>query len=1131
MRRLLATPGSGPNSFTSTVEDPTILTTDAAFPGPGSHTYTVTVTDANGCTDEASVIITVGTNPSVTATSSPAICGDAPIILDATGTAGSVGITAYQWSGPSGFTSNVEDPTINPGSGSYPAAGIHTYTVTVTDANGCTGTATVDVEIWATPSVSAASSGSICSDVAINLDATGTQGTGAITGYNWTGPNGFVSTTEDPTILNTDAAWPGVGTHVYNVTVTDANGCTGTDQVSVTVWALPSVTTTSAPTVCNDESIILNATGTAGSASIAGYNWSGPNGFTSTSEDPTILSTDAAWPGAGAHTYSVTVTDGNGCTATSSVDVEVFSNPAVTATAGAGTQCDDAAINLDATGTAGSGTITGYSWSGPLSYSSIAEDPVILTTDASYPGVGTFTYTVTVTDDNGCTGTASVEVTINGTPSVTAGGSTSVCDEENITLTATGLAGSAAITGYAWSGPNGFTSTVEDPTILSTDAAFPGPGSHTYNVTVTDANGCTDEASVLITVGTNPSVTATSTPAICGDAPIVLDATGTAGSVGITDYAWSGPNGFTSALQDPTINPGSGAYPSAGIHTYTVTVTDANGCTGTATVDVEVWATPTVVAASSGSVCSDTSIDLDATGTAGTGVITGYNWTGPNGFVSSAEDPTILITDAEWPGVGTHVYNVTVTDANGCTGTDQVSVTVWALPAVSASSAPAVCNDASIALAATGTAGSASITGYNWTGPNGFTSSTEDPTILSTDAAWPGVGVHTYFVTVTDGNGCTATASVDVEVFDNPTVTATSATDQCDDAPILLDATGTAGSGTITGYAWSGPLSYASTAEDPTINITSEFYPGVGTFTYTVTVTDDNGCTGTASVDVTINGTPTVTAGGSTNVCGDENISLTATGLPGSAAITGYAWSGPNSFTSTVEDPTILTTDAAFPGAGTHTYNVTVTDANGCTDEDSVQITVGVNPSVTATSTPAICGDAPIVLDATGTAGSVGITDYAWSGPNGFTSALQDPTITPGSGSYPSAGIHTYTVTVTDANGCTGTATVDVEVWATPTVAAASSGSVCSDTSIDLDATGTAGTGAITGYNWSGPNGFTSTTEDPTILITDGAWPGVGTHVYNVTVTDANGCSGTDQVSVTVWALPGVAASSAPTGM
>ncbi|MDX1408363.1 MAG: hypothetical protein R3330_09520, partial [Saprospiraceae bacterium] len=593
--------------------------------------------------------------------------------------------------------------------------------------------------------------------------------------------------------------------------------------------------------------------------------------------------------------------------------------------------------------------ITGYAWSGPFGFSSSLEDPQILTTDFYYPIPGTHTYVVTVTDAEGCTGTGSVQITVNDSPTVTASSDAETCANEDINLNATGVAGTGTITGYNWTGPNGFTSTDEDPVISPTDPEYPGPGTVTYFVTVTDDNGCTGTDEVSIIIRAFPSAIASASAALCNDFPLALSGTGVqGGSAAITGYNWSGPFGFSSTLEDPTINVGATEYPLPGTHTYILTVTDANGCTGVDSVTVVINAIPSVTASATSAVCNDESIALDATGVQGTGAITGYNWTGPAGFVSNIEDPTIQTTDSEYPATGTHTYFVTVTDANGCTATASVQVTVNARPNVTASAAGAICDEVAIALNATGVQGTAAISGYNWSGPNGFVSNTEDPTIQPTDSEYPGPGTHTYYVTVTDGLGCSDADSVTIQIYQNPSVVADVVAELCGNQDLVFTATGTAGSAAITGYVWTGPFGFTSNQQNPVLQTTDTEYPDPGTHTYIVTVTDANGCTASASAVVTIVAEQEIVISvDDDEICegGMATLSVTVTG----GGTINYNWQRDSSGTwvSVGQDTNVYVTPPL--AVGSHTYRVEVTQNGVCTvTSGSVTVVAVPDPVITA---------------------------------------------------------------------------------------------------------------------------------------------------------------------------------------
>ena len=951
-----------------------------------SGTYYIQLQDANGCISIAPVNVTINSLPNLVITDPAPACSPNTVDLTAPSiTAGSDAGTYGYWTNSTG-TSALGSPN---------AVGISgTYYISLTNSNGCTSIAPVNVTINSLPVVDAGPDQTVCIGASVTL--TGTAPVGATIGWN----NGVTD----------GVPFTPASTTIYTFSATDINGCTNTDNVTITVTPLPTVNAGPDQTVCDGQQVTLTGSGTATS-----YIW-----------DNGVSDGIPFTPAVGTVTYTVTGTDVNGCQNTDQVNVTV--NPLPTVNAGPDqTVCDGTPVILT-----GSGTGTSYTWDNGVS------DGVPFT-----PAVGIVTYTVTGTDANGCQNTDQVNVTVNPLPTVNAGPDQTVCDGTSVTLTGSGTA-----TSYTWD--NG----------VSDGVPFtPAIGTVTYTVTGTDANGCQNTDQVDITVNPNPSPVITGTLSYCTGTNATLST-----SNSYTTYMWS--TGATTATVNVTIadNP------------ITVTVTDANGCSGTspavnvvenAVIDYYSTVTicqgetaiifgnpetvagtysqtytlptgcdsvshvtlvvnplPTVNAGADQSVCDGTPVTLTATGTA-----TSYTW--DNGVTNG-----VPFT----PAVGTVTYTVTGTDANGCQNTDQVNVTVNPLPNVTANATPnPICIGENVTLTGSGAVS------YSWN--NG----------VSDGVPFAPTSTNTYTVTGTDANGCQNTASVTVTVNPLPTVNAGADQSVCDGTPVTLTATGTA-----TSYTWNNGVSNGV-----------PFTP-TSTNTYTVTGTDANGCQNTDQVVVTVNPLPTVDAGPDQTVCDGEQVTLTGTGTA-----TTYSWD------NGVTDGIPFT-----PAAGTVTYTVTGTDANGCQNTDQVVVTVNPLPTVNAGPDQAICDGEQVTLTGSGTA-----TSYAWD--NGVTNGVPFT---------PTVGTVTYTVTGTDANGCQNTDQVVVTVNPPPTVDAGPDQAVCDGEQVTLTGSGTA-----TSYTWD--NG-----------VSDGVpfTPAVGTVTYTVTGTDASGCQNTDQVDVTVNPLPNV---------
>ena len=965
-----------------------------------TKTYTVTGTDANGCVNTDDVVVTVLSLPSISGATD--VCIGASTTLSGSGTASS----SSPW-----LSSHPSVATVT-SSGVVTGVSGGTTTITYTDNNGCQVEETVTVN--GLPSISAGSDVSTCAGSAVTLSGSG--GTSYVWNNSVTNGVSFVPTS----------------TTTYTVTGTDANGCENTDDVVVTVNALPTISGTT--TVCVGSTTDLDGSGTPATSNpwtssntgIATINSSGlvtgvasgtttitytnsnncsitttvtVNGGTNVSAgaDLSVCSgTSVTLSGTGASsyswdngvtngtaftptttaTYTVTGTDGNGCVTTDDVVVTVNALPSVSA------GNDEAICDGDQITLSGSGAST-YSWSGGV------------TNGTAFTPGSTATYTVTGTDGNGCVNTDQVTITVNTLPTVSAGSDQTVCAGEQVTLSGSGA------NSYSWT--NGVTD----------GQAFTPSSTTTYTVTGTDGNGCTATDDVTVTVKALPVITGTTTLAVGTTSD--LDGTGTAAS----SNAWTSSN---TAIA--TVNPSTGLVQGVSAGSVTITYTDSDGCSKTQTVTI----TPLPIISGTLSVCVGSTTDLDGTGTAASS----SPWTSSNGAVATVN------TNGLVTGVSAGTATITYTDNNG--GTASQTVTVHALPTVSAGSDQTVCAGTSVTLSGSGAST------YSW--DNGVTNGVSFIPTTTT----------TYTVTGTDGNGCVNTDQVVVTV--NPIPTISNMADVCVGTTLTLAGSGTASSTT----PWA-----SSDASVATIT-SSGVVTGVAAGTTTITYLDNNGCSKTETLTVLANPTVAVSADDS-EVCSGTTVTLTATGG------TTYTWADNSAGATRDVTPTSTTT-----------YTVTGEDANGCSSDASVTVTVNALPAITGTFD--VCVGETTDLDANG----IPATSSPWTSSNTSVATVNSNGVVTGI----AAGI--VEITYTNTNGCS--ITQDVTVNGLPTVSAGADISTCLGTSVTLS-----GTGAVS-YVWD--NGVTNGT----------AFTPTSTATYTVTGTDANGCVATDDVVVTVNSLP-----------
>jgi len=783
--------GSCGGTLVATTTSSTVIVT----PTPPSTTYYVR--GEGGC-------VTPGSCGSITITTTP--IEDASFSYDASAycvdgsdpTPTITGVSGGSFSSSGGLSINTNTGTID-----VSASTPNTYTVQYKSPGFCYGTETVSVTIEALPTVTFTAPSDVCIDAGVQSGlGSGTATGGVYSGSGVTDDGNGMTYSFDPLVA-------GVGTHTITYTFTNANSCSNSASDAIEVFALPTVTFTAPSDVCIDAGVqsgLGSGTATGGVYSGSGVTDDG-NGMTY-SFDPLVA-------GVGTHTITYTFTNANSCSNSASDAIEVFALPTVTFTAPSDV-CVDAGIQSGL----GSGTATGGVYSG----SGVTDDGNGMTYsfDPAVAGVGTHTITYTFTNANGCTNTANDTIEVFALPIVTFTAPSDVCIDAGIQ---SGL-GSGTATGGVYSG-SGVTDDGNGMT-YSFDPSVSGVGTHTITYTFTNANGCTNTASDTIEVFALPTVTFTAPSDVCIDAGVqsgLGSGTATGGvysGSGVTDDG----NGMTYSF-DP-------AVAGVGTHTITYTFTNANGCTNTANDTIEVFALPIVTFTAPSDVCIDAGIQSGlGSGTATGGVYSGSGVTDDGNGMTYSFDPSVS-------GVGTHTITYTFTNANGCTNTASDTIEVFALPTVTFTAPSDVCIDAGVQSGL----GSGTATGGVYSGP-GVTDDSNGMT-YSFDPAVAGVGTHTITYTFTNGNGCSNSASDAIEVFALPTVTFTAPSDVCIDAGIQSGL----GSGTATGGVYSG-----SGVTDDGNGMTYSFDPavaGVGTHTITYTFTNANGCTNTASDDVEV---------------------------------------------------------------------------------------------------------------------------------------------------------------------------------------------------------------------------------------------------------------------------------------
>ena len=793
--------------------------------GLSSGAYTVSVTDANGCTVAGLAAVSDSTGPTIviSATTDATCNGDANGALTVSASGGTTPY-AYAWSNGE-MTAAITDLSAGD------------YIVSVTDASTCMSVTTGTIN---EPDALDASFTVVQGECGESTGSASVTVTGGTPGYfyQWDSNAGSGVTTTAT----------GLSANAYEVTITDASSCTHTATVTVGNSNAPALSVSSTDVSCfgaGDGSIDLTVTGGT-TPYVYLWTWTGGSSFV---EDLSSLEADD---------YTVMVQDGSDCWIGTSVEItepQLSSSMTVTGTACIGGANGSASVSVS----------SGYQ---PYSYSWSNS-----ATSSSLSGLTAATYTVVVTDSNGCTvnDTAIVSDPSSIVSGITAthvscnGGSDGEAD-----LT---VSGGSAPYAYLWDNPAA--STIADITVLSAG---------TYRVLITDSCGVTAMDSIVITEPALLTVSMTYTDVSCyggGDGTATATPSG-----GTTPYNYVWNNGQTDSTA-------VGLFPGL----QAVNVFDLNGCIGANNVTIGEPGALTVAAAATDATCNG--------GSDGTVSLTISGGTVPYEYAWSNGDSTMNIS-----GVSAGTYTVSVTDSCGSLVTSSASVAEPAAPSLVVATVDVNCNagnDGSVDLTVSG---GTSPYAYLWSNA----ATTEDIT---------GLVAGTYSVAITDACGLTL---ADTSAITEPAQLTTSITGNNTTCYALGD-----GSATVTAAGGTTPYNY-QWSNSQTSSIAIGLFPG----NYSVNVNDDNGCLASALVTITQPDDLVLTISTVEATCNSADGSATVSVTGGTSPYT-YLW-----------DDAGAQSTAAAAALVEGTYMVDVTDSNGCTASATAMVDITV-------ATPEIC--------------------------------------------------------------------------------------------------------------------------------------------------------------------------------
>ncbi|MGI6343425.1 MAG: PKD domain-containing protein [Bacteroidales bacterium] len=1022
-------PASGVNN-TSTLQNP-----EHVYANGGLYNVELIVYNLNGCSDTIVKTITINEGATADFFYTNNCKNDTSFFyIDSTAT-NIQAIANYHWNfGDGGVASGANTYHI------YNESGTYVVVLTVTDTSGCITKVQKSIDVYESPVSNFSHVTEVCTGNVVAFNDLSYSNQGYIETAEWDFGDGSTLVLNHPNITDVEHTYTLPGVYQVKLVVYSSLGCKSEKTSLITVNGIDIEEIIYTGTCEGHYTEFSYVYTVSAGNSVVSQSWnfgdpaSGTNNFSTLANPRHIYNTP------GIYTVTLTVNTSKGCSTTTSYDIEVYAEPDVDFTFIS--SCTGNPTVFNSTSSAG---VIHWLWDfGDGNASNIANPEHI------YTVAGTYYVTLTVTDTNGCSNTASRTLTVNAGPQPMYTYNQPLCASDSVVfINVTPPVIGGHIVRYEWDFGDGNTFTQPANSGTAINHMYAQGGQYMVVLTAITSDSCSNSYQEVLSIGSTPFADFSVSSSCVGAPTSFTDQSVNTGASQIVQWMWNFGDPTSGVLNYSSVPSPTHTYNTAGTYDVTLTVYNSKGCWDSIVKQVIVNDLAEVTIENNEG-CNGSSISFSAVSNVD---LQTYYWDFDDGNSSSLSNPVHVYENSGQ-------YNVTLTakDINGCTAITTKTITIYPKPIASFANSNPLCNDSTVVFTDLSHAVQGAITQWRWHFGDGndTTYTAYQPTVTH---SYSQQGSFEVKLVVESDLGCTDSIIRILTISDSPDVDF-SYTSNCMGSNTQFTSTVSAGSGaSVTSYAWdfgdpnSGILNY-SNLQNPT-----HIYINSGTYTVRLTVTNSLGCSAYREYNVEVYDKPDVEFTYTKDGCvGTPLVFSVDSTITNVTNVTYYNWDfGDGTF---VQNQSVVTHAYSLPG----TYNVSldIRDISGCTNKITHQVIIHSSSISQFTYNTACSGKETTFTDMSIAPAGDTIVAWLWNfGYQGDTSVLQHPVYV-----YNNPGVYNVSLTTITEHGCANTVTVPIQIWDKPVPDFSYSVTPCSNGMVQFYDNSTSHQSTITEWIW-----------------------------------------------------------------